>query len=140
STAVAFDPFPSIDEHEKRPLKEFLIKCSALNGQRPLTLDFHTFCSSTGLNYNNGKYVAHPAPEVFGGNYSSTKQVNSIKQLLAYSLITGIEGPEASGALSKKRKKPKSNRPPIETKESSSKPMEGSDQSHSVSSGTAPDP
>ncbi|GJV99369.1 hypothetical protein Tco_1554621 [Tanacetum coccineum] len=78
--------------------------------------------------------------DVFGGNYSSTKQVNSIKQLLAYSLITGIEGPEASGALSKKRKKPKSNRPPIETKESSPKPMEGSDQSHSVSSGTAPDP
>ncbi|GJT70269.1 retrovirus-related pol polyprotein from transposon TNT 1-94 [Tanacetum coccineum] len=64
STAVAFDPFPSTDEPEKRPLKEFLIKFSVLNGQRPLTLDFHTFCSSTGLDYNNGKYVAHPAPEV----------------------------------------------------------------------------
>ncbi|GJX48333.1 hypothetical protein Tco_0273523 [Tanacetum coccineum] len=78
--------------------------------------------------------------DVFGGNYSSTKQVNSIKQLLAYSLITWIEGPEDSGALSKKRKKPKSNRPPTETKESSPKPIEGFEQSHSVSSGTVPDP
>ncbi|GJX31628.1 retrovirus-related pol polyprotein from transposon TNT 1-94 [Tanacetum coccineum] len=108
--------FPSTDEPEKCPLKEFLIKFSTLNGQRPLTLNFYTFCSSTGLDYNNGKYVAHPAPEVvkkelgkiainpsyldktlvlknsflvawrilftfviqvLGGNYSSTKQVNS---------------------------------------------------------------
>ncbi|GJW49677.1 hypothetical protein Tco_0091028 [Tanacetum coccineum] len=91
STVVAFDPFPSTNELEKRPLKEFLIKFLVLNGQRPLTLDFHTFCSSTGLNYNNGKYVDHPIPEVLGGNYSSTKQVNSIQQLLAYSPITKIE-------------------------------------------------
>ncbi|GJZ41865.1 retrovirus-related pol polyprotein from transposon TNT 1-94 [Tanacetum coccineum] len=34
-----------------------------LNGQRPLTLDFNTFCSSIGLDYNNDKYVAHPTPE-----------------------------------------------------------------------------
>ncbi|GJX43823.1 hypothetical protein Tco_0260499, partial [Tanacetum coccineum] len=93
-------------------------------------LDFNTFCSSTGLDYNNGKYVDHPTPEavkkelgkialnpsyldktlvlknsfivawrilftfviqVLCGNYSSTKQVNSIQQLLAYSLITGTE-------------------------------------------------
>ncbi|GJZ57032.1 hypothetical protein Tco_0612526 [Tanacetum coccineum] len=84
----------------------------------------------TGLDYNNGKYVADPAPEVvkkelgkiainlsyldktpvlknsflmawrimfnfvihvLSGNYSFTKQVNSIQQLLAYSLITGTE-------------------------------------------------
>nr|GEU71644.1 retrovirus-related Pol polyprotein from transposon TNT 1-94 [Tanacetum cinerariifolium] len=64
STIVAFDPFPSIDEPEKRPLKEFLIKFSFLNRQIPVTLDFNTFCSSTGLNYNNGKYVDHPTPEV----------------------------------------------------------------------------
>ncbi|GJS60022.1 hypothetical protein Tco_0654806 [Tanacetum coccineum] len=130
SIVVAFDPFPLTDEPKKRPLKEFLIKFLVLNGQRPLTLDFHTFCSSTGLNYNNGKYVDHPTPEVvkkelgniainpsyldktpvlknsflvswrilftfviqvLGGNYSSTEQVNSIQQLLAYSLITGTE-------------------------------------------------
>ncbi|GJZ49037.1 hypothetical protein Tco_0603227 [Tanacetum coccineum] len=130
STTVAFDPFPSTDELEKCPLKEFLIKFSILNGQRPLTLDFNTFCSLTSLNYNNGKYVDHPTPEVvkkelgklsinpsyldktpvlknsfpmawrilftfviqvLGGNYSSTKQVNSIQQLLAYSLINGTK-------------------------------------------------
>ncbi|GKA24673.1 hypothetical protein Tco_0710706, partial [Tanacetum coccineum] len=35
---------------------------------------------------------------------------------------------------------PKSKRPPTETKESPPKPTEGSEQSHSVSSGTVPDP
>ncbi|GJY12432.1 retrovirus-related pol polyprotein from transposon TNT 1-94 [Tanacetum coccineum] len=91
-TAIAYDPFPSTDEPEQCPLREFLIKFSVLNGQRPLTLDFNTFCSSTGLDYNNGKYVAHPIPEtVLGGNYSSIEQVNSIQQLLAYCLITGTE-------------------------------------------------
>ncbi|GKD51296.1 hypothetical protein Tco_1280272 [Tanacetum coccineum] len=37
------------------------------------------------------------------------------------------QGPEASGALSKKRKKPKSKRPPTKTKESPPKITEGSD-------------
>nr|GEV53406.1 hypothetical protein [Tanacetum cinerariifolium] len=130
STAVSFDPFPSTNEPEKCPLKEFLMKFLVLNGQQPLTLDFKTFCSSTGLDYNNDKYVDHPTPEVvkkelgkisinlsyldkppvlknsflvawrilftfvisvLDGNYSSTEQVNSIQQLLAYSLITWTE-------------------------------------------------
>ncbi|GJX60537.1 hypothetical protein Tco_0291927 [Tanacetum coccineum] len=64
STAITFDPFPTTDEPEKRPLKEFLIKFLVLNGQRHLNLDFHIFCSSTGLNYHNGKYVDHPTPKV----------------------------------------------------------------------------
>ena len=59
-TAVAYDPTPSTDEKELRPLKEFLIDFSVLDGQRKLTLDFKTFCSSTGLDYNNGVYVEHP--------------------------------------------------------------------------------
>ncbi|GKF05963.1 hypothetical protein Tco_0036631 [Tanacetum coccineum] len=92
STVVAYDPFSSTGELKKCPLKEFNIKFSVLNGQRPLTLNFNTFCSSTGLDYNNGKYLAHPTPEaVLGRNYSSTEQVNSIQQLLAYCLITGTE-------------------------------------------------
>ncbi|GKC20818.1 hypothetical protein Tco_1022968 [Tanacetum coccineum] len=62
-TAVAYDPFPLTDETEQRPLREFLFIFSVLNRQRPLTLDFNNFCSSTGLDYNNGKYVAHPTPE-----------------------------------------------------------------------------
>ncbi|GKD59784.1 hypothetical protein Tco_1297293 [Tanacetum coccineum] len=63
NTAVTYDPFPPADETKQRPLREFLIKFSVLNEQRPLTLDFKTFSSSTGLDYNNGKYVAHPTPE-----------------------------------------------------------------------------
>ncbi|GKD63551.1 hypothetical protein Tco_1305659 [Tanacetum coccineum] len=112
--------------------------------------------------------------QVLGGNYSSTKQVNSIQQLLAYYLITRtkdenfgflpgilsnsnftkdpskvtnieltahmIAGPEASIALSKKRQKPKSKKPPTKTKVTPPKPMEGFEQSHLVSSGTVPDP
>ncbi|GJV99268.1 hypothetical protein Tco_1554520 [Tanacetum coccineum] len=53
------------------------------------------------------------------------------------STLPKSQGPEASGALSKKRKKPKSKRPPTETKESLPKPTEGSKQSYS---GTATHP
>nr|GEX22210.1 hypothetical protein [Tanacetum cinerariifolium] len=88
SIVVAYDPFPSTDETEQYPLREFLVKFLVLNGQRPLTLDFNTFCSLTGLDYN-GKYVAHTTPEaVLCGNYSPTEQVNFIQQLLVYCLIT----------------------------------------------------
>ncbi|GJY09547.1 retrovirus-related pol polyprotein from transposon TNT 1-94 [Tanacetum coccineum] len=44
-------------------LRKFLIKFS-LNEQRPLTLNFNTFCSLTGLDYKNAKYVAYPIPKV----------------------------------------------------------------------------
>ncbi|GJU59270.1 hypothetical protein Tco_1237036 [Tanacetum coccineum] len=50
------------------------------------------------------------------------------------------QGPEASGALYKKRQKPKSKNQPTETKVTPPKPTKGSEQSHSVSSGTVPDP
>nr|GEV70872.1 uncharacterized mitochondrial protein AtMg00810-like [Tanacetum cinerariifolium] len=50
------------------------------------------------------------------------------------------QGLEASRALFKKRTKPKSKTPPTETKESPPKPTEGSEQSHSVSSCTVPNP
>nr|GEU56307.1 hypothetical protein [Tanacetum cinerariifolium] len=49
------------------------------------------------------------------------------------------QGPEASGELSKKSKRPKSKKPPTKTLVTSPKLMEGSEQSHSVSSGTIPD-
>ncbi|GJT32177.1 hypothetical protein Tco_0922596 [Tanacetum coccineum] len=258
-TAIAYDPNPSTNENKPRPLKEFLIQFTVMNGKKPLTLDFNTFTASTGFDYHNGAYVAHPSPEVvkaelakivmnpsyldktlvlknsflvawrilltffiqvLGGNYSSTEQVNSIQQLITYSLIIGTQvdigeiiysdlvtkllnksrlryvsyprfiscaleallgleytrdekfrylpgilsnfnfskdlskvtkieltahmivsqGPKASGALSKKRKQPKPKKTPSETKVSSPKPTEGSEQSHSVSSSTVPDP
>ncbi|GJU88097.1 hypothetical protein Tco_1300520 [Tanacetum coccineum] len=198
STTVAYDPFPLIDETDQRLLREFLIKFSVLNGQRP-----YTFCSSTSLDYNNVKYVAHPTPEavnkefrklpsirVLGENYSSTEQDENFGFLPGIlsnsnftkdpSKVTDIEltahmitvnnqrdsmspiplstkpkkgksqtvtlilpksqGPEASRALSKKRQKPKSKKPPTETKVTPPKPAKGSEQSHSVSSGTVPDP
>ncbi|GKC55887.1 hypothetical protein Tco_1083485 [Tanacetum coccineum] len=117
-TAVVEDPNPPEDDSEVRPLKEFIIKFTVKNGKKPLTLDYKTFCESTGLDYNKGNYVAHPSPEavkaelakiakyealvqktpilktsfpvawrilltfviqVLGGNYSSTKQLNSIQ-------------------------------------------------------------
>nr|GEU38488.1 retrovirus-related Pol polyprotein from transposon TNT 1-94 [Tanacetum cinerariifolium] len=81
STVVAFDPFLSTDEPEKRPLKEFLIKFSILNGQKPLTLTPFVH------------QLALIIIMVLGRNYSSTEHVNSIQQLLAYSLIIGTEDP-----------------------------------------------
>nr|GEY02208.1 hypothetical protein [Tanacetum cinerariifolium] len=54
--------------------------------------------------------------------------------------LSKSQGPEASGALSKKRKQPKSKKTHSETKVSSTKPTEGSEQSHSAFSGTVPDP
>ncbi|GJW72886.1 hypothetical protein Tco_0132256 [Tanacetum coccineum] len=208
STAVAFDLFPSTDEPEKRPLKEFLIKFLVLNGQRPLTLEFNTFCSSTVLDYNNSKYVNHPTPEavkkelgkiainssyldktlvlknlflvawrilftfviqVLGGNYSSTKQVNSIQQLFAYSPITRTEvdigeiiySDLITKLLNKSRlkymivvnnqrdsvsplplaAKPKKGKSQTVTPTlPKSQGLEGSEKSHSVSSGTVPNP
>nr|GEU31873.1 hypothetical protein [Tanacetum cinerariifolium] len=68
--------------------------------------------------------------QVLCGKYSSTEQVNSIKQLFAYCLHTRT-----------KRKKPKSKNPSTKTKVAPPlKPTEGSEQSYSVSSGTVPDP
>ncbi|PWA34635.1 hypothetical protein CTI12_AA617150 [Artemisia annua] len=60
ATAVAFDSTPSTDANSQRPLREFCISFSVLNGARKFTLDYKTFCSSTGIDYNNGNYVALP--------------------------------------------------------------------------------
>ncbi|GJR84503.1 hypothetical protein Tco_0155288 [Tanacetum coccineum] len=96
-TAIAYDPNPPADETRSRPLKEYLIKFSAMNGKKPLTLDFKTFTTSTGLDYNNAENVAHPSPKavkaelakiVLSGNYSSTEQINSIRQMIAFCLMT----------------------------------------------------
>ncbi|GJU78554.1 hypothetical protein Tco_1275624 [Tanacetum coccineum] len=98
-TVVAADPNPPIDSSKARPLKEFIIKFTVMNGQRPLTLDYKTFCESTRLDYNKGNNVDIPllrilltfVVQVLSGNYSSTEQLNSIHQLLAYSLLTGTK-------------------------------------------------
>nr|GEW30357.1 hypothetical protein [Tanacetum cinerariifolium] len=79
------------------------------------------------------------APQGLSRTYYSTKQVNSIHQLLAYYLTTGTEGLEASRALFKKRQKPKSENLPTETKVTPPKPTKGYEKSHSVSSSIVPD-
>nr|GEV06705.1 retrovirus-related Pol polyprotein from transposon TNT 1-94 [Tanacetum cinerariifolium] len=52
--AIAYDPNPPADETQSRPLKEYLIKFSVMNVKKTLTLDFKTFTTSTGFDYNNG--------------------------------------------------------------------------------------
>nr|GEU39816.1 retrovirus-related Pol polyprotein from transposon TNT 1-94 [Tanacetum cinerariifolium] len=111
--------------------------------------DFHykmvpIFCDNTSA-------IAISNNPVLGRNYSSMEQVNSIQQLLANCLIIGTEvdigeiiysdlGAEVLETLSKKSKRPKSKKPPTYTKVTSPKPTKGSEQSHSGSSGTVPDP
>ncbi|GJU54145.1 hypothetical protein Tco_1227859 [Tanacetum coccineum] len=131
STVVAFDPFPSTDEPEKCPLREFLIKFSVLNGQRPLTFDFKTFCSTTRLDYNN---------EGFSVSTSFGCKAKEREILDCDSNLPKSQGPEVPGALFKKSKRPKSKNPSTKTKVTPPKPTEGSEQSHSVSSDTVPDP
>nr|GEU82055.1 copia protein [Tanacetum cinerariifolium] len=63
-TVIAYDPNPPVDETKSLPLKEYLIRFLVMNVKKPLTLDFKTFTTSTGLDYNNGAYIAHPSPEV----------------------------------------------------------------------------
>nr|GEZ30983.1 retrovirus-related Pol polyprotein from transposon TNT 1-94 [Tanacetum cinerariifolium] len=127
--------------------------------------------------------------QVLDRNYLSTKQINSIQQMIAYCLITGTEDPskvieievtthmidvnnqknlvsllpftrkkkkvksqtvtstlpysqglETSRALFKKRKQLKPKKIPSETKATPPNLTEGSEQAHSISSGTVPNP
>ncbi|GJR40367.1 hypothetical protein Tco_1216051 [Tanacetum coccineum] len=122
-----------------------------MNGKNPLTLDFNTFTTSIGLDYNNGAYVAHPSLEVVKAelarivtnpSYLDKTQVLKNPFPVAWRILLTfvIQGPEDFGALSKKRKQPKPKKIPSETKVSSPKPTEGFEQSHSVFSSTVPDP
>ncbi|GKB47347.1 hypothetical protein Tco_0898100 [Tanacetum coccineum] len=103
-TAIAYDPILPEDDSEERPLKEYKIKFTVMNGNKSLTLDFKTFVEATGFDYNQGAYVSHPShkamkaelakiatDEVISRNYSSTEQINSIQQMIAYCLITGTK-------------------------------------------------
>ncbi|GKA02516.1 hypothetical protein Tco_0675181 [Tanacetum coccineum] len=81
-TTNAYDPNPPADETQSRPIKEYLVKFSVMNGKKPLTLDFRTFTTSTGLKYNNGEYVAHPSPEaieVIGSRQNKDKTSSEVE-------------------------------------------------------------
>nr|GEX09517.1 retrovirus-related Pol polyprotein from transposon TNT 1-94 [Tanacetum cinerariifolium] len=120
-TTIATHRNPPTDDFEVHSLKEYTIKFSMMNGKKPLTLDFNTFIESTRLDCAKDAYVSHTSPRV-------------VKAELAKI------GPEASGVLPQKWKKPKSKKTPSKTKVTPPKPIEGYEQSHSVLSGTVPDP
>ncbi|GKG36400.1 hypothetical protein Tco_0444078, partial [Tanacetum coccineum] len=81
---------------------------------------------------NNHKDSVSPPPLA-----AKPKKVKSQTVTL---ILPKSHGSEASGALSKKSKRPKSKKTPTKTTITPPKPTEGSKQSHSVSSGTVPDP
>ncbi|GJY70526.1 hypothetical protein Tco_0474229 [Tanacetum coccineum] len=137
-TAVVEDPRPPTDDSEARPLKEFIIKFTVMNDKRPLTLDFKTFCESTGLDYNQGKYGAYPYPKFVMDELKGKKKSQTVSQPKPM-----IQGPEASGALPQKRKKPKSKKTSLQTPvtpPNKKVPMEDYDKTQSVSSGQTAHP
>ncbi|GKF14877.1 hypothetical protein Tco_0056339 [Tanacetum coccineum] len=79
-------------------------------------------------------------PLDFKGTEGVVRLTRWFEKMESYVLCKCYWGPEVTGALSKKSKRPKSKKPPTETKVTLPKPTEGSEQSHSVSSGTVPDP
>ncbi|GJY04372.1 hypothetical protein Tco_0370312 [Tanacetum coccineum] len=100
STTIAYDPNPPSDNSVARLLKEYLIKFSMMNG-KSFTLDFNTFRSSTDLDYNKEKYVAHPNPKAIktelgkiATNASYLDKTLVLKNsfpMIGYCLITGTE-------------------------------------------------
>ncbi|GJV68939.1 hypothetical protein Tco_1484448 [Tanacetum coccineum] len=136
-TAIAYDPNLPADKTQSRPLKEYLIKFLAMNGKKPLILDFKTFTTSTSLHYNNGEYVAHPSPQAVKAELAKIvlEEESEVSNCNPY--LTQVIGP----ALSKKRQKPKSKKTPTKTQVTSpTRLIEDSKQSHSLSSGNVPDP
>ncbi|GKC14013.1 hypothetical protein Tco_1010795 [Tanacetum coccineum] len=75
------------------------------------------------------------APLTFSG------KKKKVKSQTVTTTLPKSQGPKASGALSKKRKKPKSKKTPTEDQViAPTRPTKGSKQSHSVSSGNVLDP
>ncbi|GJX75290.1 hypothetical protein Tco_0313885 [Tanacetum coccineum] len=127
-TTISYDLNPPIDDSEVRPLKEYKIKFIVMNGKKSLTLDFKTFCETTGLDYNKGTYVSHPSHEVVKAELDRiTARLPTVSPLLFSGKKKKInsqtmskpklktQGPEASGTLPQKRKHPKTQKTPIIT-------------------------
>nr|GEW99207.1 hypothetical protein [Tanacetum cinerariifolium] len=129
NTTIAYDPNPPTDNSVAHPLKEFLIKFLVMN-DKPFTLDFNTFRSSTGLDYNKGKYIDRPSLEavknVLGKIATNASYLDKTPVLknsfpvawrILFTFVIQSQGPKASGTLPQKRKTPKSKKPPTKTKE-----------------------
>ncbi|GJV31822.1 retrovirus-related pol polyprotein from transposon TNT 1-94 [Tanacetum coccineum] len=94
----------SSNDSTPKPIKDLIIRFTLKNGKTPLFFKYKTFVQTTGLDYNNGNYVALPQSEVIkteflrllmtfvilvlGGYKSSTNQLNSIQQMIVYNLLT----------------------------------------------------
>nr|GEX06350.1 hypothetical protein [Tanacetum cinerariifolium] len=113
-TAVVEDPKPPTDDFEARPVKEFIIKFTVVNGKQPLTLDFKIFYESIGHYYNQGKYVAQPSPEVVKAEMA---KIATRKEEVSDCVSTQTKdtGPEASGTRPQKNKKPKSKKTSLQS-------------------------
>ncbi|GJT99685.1 putative ribonuclease H-like domain-containing protein [Tanacetum coccineum] len=99
--AIAYDLSPPVDDSVARPLEEYLIKLSVMNGKKPLNLDYKTFVQSTSLDYSPGTYVSHPSPKavkaelakiVTNSSYlDKTPILKNSFHMIAYCLITGTK-------------------------------------------------
>ncbi|GJX10690.1 hypothetical protein Tco_0200549 [Tanacetum coccineum] len=167
-TAIAYDLNPPANDSEVRPLKEYKIKFTVMNGKKPLTFNFKTFVESTSLDYNEGTYVSHPSPEAVKDPSKVTLieltasiiAVNNHETLVSTLLFSikrkkkkfqtvtqtlpKSQGPEASGAHSKKRTKSKYKKTTLRPKQhhpgSHSPPDEGTRKSQLFLKGKTTDP
>ncbi|GJS69547.1 hypothetical protein Tco_0702388 [Tanacetum coccineum] len=57
-------PKPPTDDSDPKPIKESIMRFTMKNGTTPLFLDYKTFVQAIRLDYNDGKYVTLPQPEV----------------------------------------------------------------------------
>ncbi|GJX08262.1 hypothetical protein Tco_0196194 [Tanacetum coccineum] len=81
--------FDVINESEARLLKEFIINFTVKNGKKSLALNFKTLVESTGLDYNQGTYVAHPSLEVAKAELAKIATTKAL--LIAYCLLIGTK-------------------------------------------------
>nr|GEW04517.1 retrovirus-related Pol polyprotein from transposon TNT 1-94 [Tanacetum cinerariifolium] len=92
-TKIASDPNLLANKTRSRLLKEYLIKFSVMNDKKPLTLDFKTFTTSTGLDYNNSEYVAYPSLEDVKAELAkfitNPSYLDKTPQMIAFCLMTG---------------------------------------------------
>ncbi|GJS49016.1 hypothetical protein Tco_0599137 [Tanacetum coccineum] len=152
-TAIAYDPNPPINDSKARPLKEYLIKFTVMNGKKPLILDYKTFVLHG--NYSSTEFISCTLEVLLGSDYTQDESFGSSPTILSNlnfskdpSKVTQIEltafmvaGPEASGSLPQKRKNPKSKKPTPETQVTPpSVPTEDSKKTQSVPSGQTAHP
>ncbi|GKB43518.1 hypothetical protein Tco_0888460 [Tanacetum coccineum] len=79
-----------------------------MNGKKPLILDYKIFVESIGLDYAKGTCVSSLP-------LGCSRNKKKVKSQIVTPTLPKSQGPEASGALLKKRQKPKSKKTPTKT-------------------------